>query len=468
MARIVIVGAGISGMTLAYRLQRAMPDADVTILESSSRPGGKIWTERTEGFQVEIGPNGFLDSKPYTIQLCRDLGLEKELIPASETSRRNRFLFWNERLQALPSGPGSLLITPLLSWRGKLGLLSELFRSRSRNVADESVAEFARRRAGKEVADVFADAMATGIHGGDPRLLSLASAFPRVAEMEVKHGSVIRGFLAAARQRRREARAKGEQPQPARMWSFRAGLRRLIEVLSEQLPKRPLFGVSVRRIHNSESGSPIWTVHGEGSDCWTGDAVVLTCPAAEQAGMLDDLNEELARAVAAIPYNRIAVVAVAYRKGDTPNVPEGFGYIAPQRTKRDLLGVQWCSAIFPDRAPQGQVLWRALCGGWQRADVVNWDDDRLLAALRAELQLALGVTATPVFHHIHRWHTAIPQYHVGHRQRWAGIEERLKYYPGLFLAGNAYHGVAMNDCTEQAEIIAGRIRDFLAARAKDR
>jgi oxygen-dependent protoporphyrinogen oxidase len=161
-------------------------------------------------------------------------------------------------------------------------------------------------------------------------------------------------------------------------------------------------------------------------------------------------------------------VAVGYRKDDTRSVPEGFGYIAPHGTKRDLLGVQWCSAIFPERAPQGYVLWRALCGGWHRADILEWDDDRLLAAVRAELQLALGVTATPLFHHIHRWHNAIPQYHVGHQLRLIAIEEKLQYYPGLFLAGNAYHGVAMNDCTEQADIIAGRIRDFLAAGAKVR
>src|SRR5262245_13776884 len=181
MARIVIVGAGISGLALAYRLQGSLSNADVTILESSSRPGGKIWTERSCGFQVEIGPNGFLDSKTCTIQLCRDLGLQTELVAASESSRRNRFLFLNERLQALPSGPLSLLTTPLLSWRGKFGLLTELFRSRSANSPHESVAEFARRRAGKGAAEVLADALVTGIHGGDPELLEIRSAFPRVA-----------------------------------------------------------------------------------------------------------------------------------------------------------------------------------------------------------------------------------------------------------------------------------------------
>ncbi|HEV3145158.1 MAG TPA: protoporphyrinogen oxidase [Gemmataceae bacterium] len=462
MARIVIVGAGISGLALAFGLRRLVPDADITILESASRPGGKIWTERAGGFQVEIGPNGFLDNKSSTVQLCRDLGLENELIPASDSSRRNRFLFLNEQLRALPTGPLSLLTSPLLTWRGKFGLLSECIRPSLRNSVDESVAQFAERRAGKEVANVFADALATGIHGGDPQLLSLKAAFPRVAEMEAKHGSVIRGFLAAARQRRKEARTRGEAPQPARMWSFRAGLCRLMEALTEQLAQAPVLGISVRGIARTQNGEPGWIIRGPGQESWDTDVVVLTCPAPEQARILREFDPALAEEIAAIPYNRIAVVALGYRKSDVPNVPDGFGYIAPQQSRRDLLGVQWCSAIFTERAPQGHVMWRALCGGWHRPEVVDWDDNRLLTAVRDELRLAQGVTASPVFHHIHRWPVAIPQYHVGHLQRLARIESQLTRHPGLFLAGNAYHGVALNDCTEQADILAGRIRAFLA------
>src|SRR6266404_2294687 len=183
MPRIVIVGAGITGLSLAFRLRQARPDSNVVILESESRPGGKIWTERADGFQLEIGPNGFLDTKPATLQLCRDLGLGQELIAASEASRKNRFLFLDERLQKLPGGPLGLLTTPLLSLRGKLALLAEPFRRRRAETqakacgygntevpGDESVAAFFRRRFGKEAAVVFGDAIATGIHGGDPEL----------------------------------------------------------------------------------------------------------------------------------------------------------------------------------------------------------------------------------------------------------------------------------------------------------
>jgi oxygen-dependent protoporphyrinogen oxidase len=202
-------------------------------------------------------------------------------------------------------------------------------------------------------------------------------------------------------------------------------------------------------------------VAGEGKDSWTADAVVLTCPAYHQAALLAELDRELAGAVGLIPYNRVAVIALGYRRKDVPGGLDGFGYIAPQRTRRDVLGVQWCSSIFPERAPPGLVLLRAMSGGWHRAEVAGWEDDRLLAAVRHELRLAMGIEAAPLFHHIIRWDRAIPQYHLGHLDRVAWVEQRLARHPGLFLAGNAYHGVAMNDCTEQGEILARRIADYL-------
>jgi oxygen-dependent protoporphyrinogen oxidase len=122
-----------------------------------------------------------------------------------------------------------------------------------------------------------------------------------------------------------------------------------------------------------------------------------------------------------------------------------------------VLGVQWCSSIFAGRAPEGHVLLRAMCGGWHRAEMVGWDDGRLLGAVRGELRMALGVTAAPVFHRIARWERAIPQYHLGHLERVAWIEGRARRHPGLVLAGNCYHGVALNDCVEQAGLLAKAI-----------
>jgi oxygen-dependent protoporphyrinogen oxidase len=468
MPKVVIIGAGISGLSLAYRLQQRMPEVEITVLEKLDRPGGTVWTDRRDGFQIEAGANGFLDTKPTTLALCRDLGLSDELVAASPAAGKNRYLLLDGRLRRLPTGLVSFLTSDLLSVRGKIGLLLERFRKRRTISDDESIAAFVRRRAGTEAARVFADALVTGIFAGDPELLSVRASFPRLVGLEEDYGSLLKGVAATAKQRRAEAAAQAKPyERPGRMWSFRAGLRRLIEKLRERLPRPPLLGVTVRGL-SRQSGvgpRPTWVVTAEGRDSWTADVVVLTCPAYEQAALLAELDVELADRIGTIAYNRIAVVALGYRRSDVPGSLDGFGFIAPQRTRRDILGVQWCSSIFPERAPPGTVLLRAMCGGWQRPEVAGWQDSRLLEAVRAELRLALKITAAPIFHHIVRWDRAIPQYQLGHLDRVAWIEDRATRHAGLFLGGNAYHGVALNDCTEQGEIVAAKVQDYLASRS---
>ncbi len=466
MPKVVVVGCGISGLALAFRLQQRASGVEITVLEQSGRIGGKIWTHRQDGFQLEAGPNGFVDSKPSTLSLCRDLGLEDRLVAASDAASKNRYLYWQDGLRALPAGPGSLFAGNLLSWRSKLALLWEPLRKRSAGLGDESIDAFARRRGGDEVADVFADALVTGIYAGDPRFLSLPACFPRLAALEREHGSVIKGVVQRARRGRLEARVRGEADQrPGKMWSLREGLRLLVERLQERLTRPPLVGVGVRRIMRlNGTNSRGWRVEADGAESWTADAVVLTCPAYQQAAILADLDAELADLTNAIPYNRIVVVGLGYRRAEVRHDLDGFGYIAPQRTRRDVLGVQWCSSIFPQRAPSGCVLLRAMAGGWHRPDVAAWHDDRILRGVRDELRQTMGIDADPIFHRIVRWDRAIPQYHVGHLDRVARIHGRLKQHPGLFLGGNSYFGVAMNDCTEQADALAGNIQRFLAER----
>ena len=458
MPHVVIIGGGLSGLAVAYRLQQAIPGVSVRILESRHRPGGNIGTELHNGFRVETGPNGFLDRTPFIPKLCQDLGLGDRLIAGSEAARKNRYLFLDGRLRKLPGSLLGLLSTSLLSPRGKWQLLTEAFRKVPATLpVDESVADFVTRRAGKEAADLFADALVTGIQAGDPVLLSVAAAFPRLPQMEREAGSLFKGFLRASRERRQLAKAQNVPPPgPQRMWSFREGLGVLIDELVHQVGPVLTTGVRVTSIETSAAVAN-WVVRAEGRDSWSADAVVLACPAYEQAAILADLDPELADDIAAIPYNRIAVVALGYRKADCPGQPEGFGYIAPQNTRRDVLGVQWCSSIYPDRAPEGFVLWRALCGGINRADMFDRDDDALVRAVHEEMRLSMGVTRSPVFTRVVRWPNAIPQYMIGHLDRVARIEARVKRYPRLLLTGNAYRGVAMGDCAEQAQIVAAKL-----------
>ena len=478
MPHVVVVGGGLTGLTVAFRLKQFAPEVGVTVLEPRDRPGGNVVTEDHRGFRVECGPNGFLDRTPAVPDLVRDLGLSDQLVAASDGSRKNRYVFLGNRLRKLPGGPLALLTTSLLSLRGKWQLLTEPWRkprlfdqpdalnqpdapARGQTHAEESVHEFVMRRAGREAADVFADALVTGIHGGDPALLSVAAAFPRLPVMEREAGSIVRGFMRAAKKRKADAQARGEPPPgPMKMWSFREGLGVLVNGLHTKLGGAVKCGVAVSSVLEGAGVSP-WKVTGESGFTWSADAVVLACPAYEQAAILADLNQPLADELAAIPYNRIAVVALGYREEHCPGRHDGFGYIAPQNTRRDVLGVQWCSSIFPDRAPQGFVLWRALCGGVHRAEQVEWDDDRLARAVHNEIKLAMGVTGEPVFRRIVRWPNAIPQYVIGHLARVARVDAHAAKHPGLFLTGNAFRGVAMADCVDQAGEVAAKVALYL-------
>jgi protoporphyrinogen/coproporphyrinogen III oxidase len=462
MPKIVIVGGGISGLALAFRLEQLSPNIEVTLIEKESRPGGTVWTSQQDGFQIELGPNGFLDNKPSTLVLCKDLGLEDKLVPASEAAGRNRFIYLKKKLRRLPTSLAGIVTTGVMSWRAKSDLIMERYRPKASSSEDESIFSFFERRLGTEIARGLADAFVTGIYAGDPKLLSVKACFPRLIALEQEHGSLLRGMSANAKKRRRDAKARGEASRSTgRMWTLSGGLKSLIETLRSRLRLPTVQNVNVIQVKRATGPASAWIVRCENQRDYHADAVVLTCPAYEQASMLQGLDPSLAHDIGEIAYNRIAVVALGFRQSDVPMGMDGFGYLVPQAEKRDILGVQWCSSIFPDRAPPGMVLLRALCGGWNRGEMVDWDDARLIQAVCNELRLQMGITASPAIHQIIRWPRAIPQYFVGHLERVAGIEMRMKGHPGLFLGGNAYRGVALNDCTERAEILAKEITDYL-------
>jgi protoporphyrinogen/coproporphyrinogen III oxidase len=462
MPGVVIVGGGISGLSLAFRLGQRAPHLTIQVLESGDRLGGKVWTTQRDGFLIEHGPNGFLDLKPSSYDLCQELGLGDQLISGSEAARKNRFLYRGNNLEPLPGSLLEFLRSPIMSWKGKLSLLAERLRPGRTETTDESVADFARRRLGKEAAENLADAFVAGIHAGDPAALSLPAAFPRLAALERQYGSILKGMSATAKEKRRLARSRGEPVAPSqRLWSLVGGLRVWIEALAARLDRPPLTGVAVDRlVPPAVQGQP-WTIFAESGRNWCADAVVLTCPAPAQARLTKPLNEELARQIQGIEYAPVLVVSLGYRTSDVPKPLDGFGYLTPQRLRRDVLGVQWCSSIFPGRCDDEHVLLRAMCGGAGRPDIVDWSDDRLLSAVRKELRCSLGISAPPTSEQIIRWPMAIPQYRLGHLQKVATIEKLASSLPGLFLAGNPYGGVSLNDCTERASVVANQIVTFL-------
>lgn len=443
--RVVVVGGGISGLSAAYRLKQA--GAEVTLVEGDTRAGGKVRSERVDGYLVEHGPNGFLDSRKPVLDLVRDLRLDNQLVQANDEAKR-RYIFTRGALRALPGGPLSLLATRALSARGLLRLFWEPFvKPRPADAPEETVFDFAARRIGVEAATVMVDAMVTGVYAGDSRQLSLRAAFPRMFEMERMYGGLVKALIALMKAKKASA---GSAAGPSgKLTSFPDGLETLIQALARRLEDRLSLGTPVQAL---ERIGDRWRVLVEGGAPLEADAVVLSAPAKAMAGLLAPHAPRAAEVLQRIPYNPAAVVAHGYPPGSLPRPLDGFGYLVPGAEQRKVLGCVWCSSLFPNRATKGRALMRSIIGGARHPELVALPDAELSAVVSAELSILMGgAMPGPQFERIIRWPDAIPQYTLGHLDRVAAVEAGMVSAPGVFLASNALYGVSLADCVARAE-----------------
>ena len=454
----VVVGAGIWGLACGRQLLKQIPRDSLLILDCQERAGGKLNTISSAGFRFETAANGFLDSNPATLNLCRELGLASSLVRASGTASRNRFVYLRGKLHKLPSNLWGALTTSLLSWNARWRIATERFRSPAIPSYDESISEFGRRRLGPELTDTLLNAFVTGIWGGDAEKLSLRSCFPKWHEWESRYGSLTGGIVARRKERITAARLRGEQPPgPPQMWSLSGGLNELMAAMSRECVDRLRLNAAVAEIRFHGHRVPKWDVVLDNGRIIQAENVVMANPPDKQAAIVNRLDDELSAEITQIPSNSISVVVLGFETQRLPEGLDGFGYLTPYRDGRPVLGVQWCSEIFPGlRAPQGKSIWRALVrGGGQFESGVG--ESFLIQSVMSELRLVLGIKAEPVFNSVIHWPRAIPQYVVGHAERVRRISTITARWPGLFLGGSGYQGVAINDCVEQAQLLAQKI-----------
>ena len=459
--RVVIVGAGVAGLSIAWAIRQRAADVDLVVLERGSRTGGNIHTECIDGYVCEAGPDGFLDNAPPTLALVHALGLDDKLLPSNDAARR-RYVFRNGRLHEVPTSVGRFVRTPLLSMRGKLRLLAEPF-ARARTNDDESILDFATRRIGAEAAAMLVDPMVSGVFGGDAATLSLKACFPRMRQIEDEHGGLIRGLIAT-----RRSRSQRDAPgAPAgRLTSFVGGMTDLIHALTDSLGAAIHTTTQVTAIRRKEvrSLSPralprttytLSTTQG----AFDADAIVFSNPAAEAGTIIRDLDPQLARLMEDIPYAPLAVVCLGYREEDIrpPCHLDGFGFLVPRAEGMRILGALWETSIYQHRAPANRVLLRAMIGGARDRSALSLSDAELLRSVREDLMRSMKLLAAPDFVRVIRHARGIPQYVQGHQARMARMAALLKPYPGLFLAGNAYRGVSINACIADAAPVADAV-----------
>jgi oxygen-dependent protoporphyrinogen oxidase len=448
MKRITIVGGGISGLTVAYLLAIKNKELDISVLEGDSRPGGKIWSDKVDGFLCEKGANGFLDNKPKTLRLCDSLGIAP--LRANENARK-RYVYFNEVLNPLPESPPSFLKSKLISWPGKLRMAYEVIAPKGPE--DETVADFILRRLGREALEKLIDPMVSGVFAGDPYKMSIKSCFPRIKELEQEYGSLIRALIKLKKERKKEKRGEVSVAPPGRLTSFHDGAGALIEALVEKLGDRVKTGTPVKGIEKSESLYKLHTAEGVVES----DSVVLACPAHASANIIKDLDGEISGTLTDIPYPSLSVVCFGYSKEKVGHALDGFGFLIPHKEGRRILGTLWDSSIFPNRAPEGHVLLRTMIGGAQSPELGMLDDDTLMRYAFKDLKSIVSLKGDPDMVRIYRWEKAIPQYGIDHQKKLAFIDERLEKYPGLYITGNAYRGVGINDCVENSYKLSEQI-----------
>jgi len=456
MKKVIVVGGGISGLATAYLLQKkaraAKVDLEVTLLEQERRVGGKIWSIKEEGYLCEWGPNGFLDSKPQTLDLCRDLGAAAHLLRSNDNARK-RFIYADGMLHQLPENGPAFLKSKLISWPGKLRLALEPFAGKPPLEVDETLAEFARRRLGDEALRKLIGPMVSGIFAGDPETMSLQSCFPRIAELEREYGGLIWAMIKLAKKKKKEI-AEGKAVASAAgpggiLTSFRGGIQTLTDILAEKLGNDVvLAGQTVLKVE--KGGSVPYRITTDSGEL-EADAVILAAPAYASAEIVRELDTYMNHSLLEIPYSSMTVICFGYERKKIERDLNAFGYLIPKEEGMNTLGTLWDSSIFENRAPAGHVLLRSMIGGACFPRYINLSDMDVIDRVQADLKTIMGIKAPPSFIKVFRHEKAIPQYVRGHGQRLAMLEEKLRDHPGLFLTGNSFRGIGLNDCVAAAD-----------------
>jgi protoporphyrinogen/coproporphyrinogen III oxidase len=470
--KFAIIGAGISGLSAANRLLEMSGSnnipIDLAVYEAGNRVGGVICTRTYGDFILECGPDSFITQKPWALDLCKRLGLEDKLISTNEKFRRT-YVAHQGKLVPLPDGfmmmaPTnwlSFMGSPLFTLPGKLRMALDLVLPKKKSTQDETLADFVTRRLGKEALDKIAQPMIGGIYTSDPQKLSLRATMPRFLDLEKKHGSVIRGLISD----KKKTGGKSKEDSGARyslFLSLRDGMQSLVDALANKLPPGAVRLETAVSSFRHESGK--WLVVTADGAQETYDGLVIATQSNHAARMLQSVDAKLSEEVAGIPLASSAVLSLIYKREDIAHPLDGFGFVVPAAEKRSIIACTFSSIKFKNRSPSGKVIIRAFVGGALNHQILKLTDDELEQAARNDLELYLGIKIAPLSSSLFRYPDSMPQYHVGHLEKVERIEAILRNYPGLAIAGNAFHGVGIPDCIHSGEAAAESVFGALRIR----
>jgi len=450
---VAIVGGGISGLAVAFDLQRR--GLAVCVVEATERTGGVIATERFDGWVIDGGPDSLLVQKPAAVALCRELGIADRLVPT--LTPRTAFVLRDGRLHPIPEGSflgfpitaSALARSRLFSFAGKARMAGEVLVPRATEDDDESIGAFVGRRFGREAVEYLAEPLLAGIHAGDVDRLSIRALFPRLVDAERRSGSVIRAL-----------RALHIKPSAQGAFvSLPGGIGELVDALSGALAAGTVV-TGARATSVKRSGTlAIESTAGQ----VLARSVVISSPAYVTGSLLRSIDPTFADLCDGISYASTATVALAYRREQVAHPLRGTGFVVPRTEGLALLAGTWVSAKWPARAPDEHVLLRGYLGGGRDPQRLEASDRDLIDTAQQELSDLLRISGSPLFTRLFRWTRQSPQYEVGHLRRVAQIERRLTGLPGVFVTGSGFRAIGIPDCISDARATAVRAAEYVAS-----
>ena len=471
MPKIIIIGGGIAGLAAAVHLKSGAKAYDKTIdlllLEKNNRTGGKFLTEKHDRFLIEAGPDSFLPEKVWSVNLARHLGLEQEMLPSNDQFK-GTFIYSRNRLHSLPEGVMLMVPTSfwpmakssLISWPGKIRMGMEVFVPKHKYPEDESLASFVTRRLGRECLEKIAEPLVAGIHTSNPDNMSVLATFPRFVDMERKSGSLIMGMIASMKNRP-HATLSGPPPKPGApkmtyFMSFKNGMQTLSQACADYIGMDSIrTNASVKAIEPKNKGYAVVLESGETLEA---DHVIIASAAYDAAGMVKGFDATLAEQLNRIEWSSSSTVSIAFRKEDVKVPLNGFGFIVPKAEGRSINAATYSSIKWSNRGPDDHVLIRVFVGGGHHEELVHdLDDAGMVAMVKAELDVILGLKADAMFSRVYRWYKGMPKYTVGHLTRIAQLDRTLSVHPGLHLIGCSYKGIGIGDCVHEAQVTAEKI-----------
>jgi oxygen-dependent protoporphyrinogen oxidase len=437
----LILGGGLSGLTVAHKLQLQNPNHSFCILEKEERTGGVIKTHRENGFITEIGPHGFLDNCEESKQILRETGLDSETVKAPLIDFV-RYVYLGGKLNLIPQTPPKILMAPLIPWHAKLRVLADLWKPVLEG--EPTVAKWISHRFGPALLP-YVDAVYTGTYAGDFDKLTIDSVMPGVRALERQHGSVLRGLFAKMRQKKKEGGPKLTMPA---MTSFPLGMVRLVERLGENLvPGKNLrLNCGVTAVRKTSHG---WEVTA-GDQLFTAQNLVCCLPINAALKLMAEVDPQLP--LQSVPQTWISTVVFGFT--DDVIIPPGFGFLTPEQEQRFTLGALFSSNMFPGRAPEGHVVFETLIGGRRHPERLELDQETMTRLALKDVKDILNIKKDPVYTTILRSDGGIPQLERNYPELLAWQKSVQEKDKSLFICGFGWEGIGLNDMMKSGTRVA--------------